>query len=135
MHCPSCVSHIESLLAAHRLEDVVVSLFSGIVSFRHSPNFPLRTILTELESSGYRPISPDKATPGELAQHRSTPWLAKLLPSKRRERKRHRAVCEACRLEEEEAANEVEDDSSVEWTRSSFSVEGMTCRCAYLYAI
>jgi copper chaperone CopZ len=145
MHCPSCVRHIEDLLAEYDLRNVAVSLFAGTVAFDHDHDFDLRRIVRALEHSGFRPFLPEKqASPGEGRESQSHPhrssagshWLASLLPAKRQQRRRHRAVCEACQHEEEdllESKNADEASTSPKsWTKSVFSVEGMTCGCAPL---
>lgn len=139
MHCPSCVRHIEELLSEHGLRSIVVSLFAGTVSFEHDPDFDLKRVLVELKDSGYRPVLPEKQHGAGEHPNRSTPmprsrWLDRLRPARRQQRRRHRAVCEACRLEEEQDSAKpevlpVHPVVTSTQTKSVFSIEGMTCGC------
>jgi hypothetical protein len=139
MHCPSCVRAIEDLLSEHRFDHIVVSLFAGTVAFDSHAPFSLPLVLRDLADCGFHAVLPDKVTSAGEAPHsrlsRSS-WAARFVPSERSKRRKHKALCEACRFSQSAGSPAISEKKSASlseegtrWTETTFGIGGMTCGC------
>ena len=137
VHCPSCVERITDIVGPDaRCE---VSILTGVVTFARSAVSSTASLIHELEDSGFEvdrtgdaadvPLRATTSThlPTRSVWLRWLPWKAQ---DERARREAHRAVCAACRAEEESVRHEGKEGG--EWVKSSFSVQGMTCACVHL---
>lgn len=153
LHCPTCVSHIESGLAEldPKPQSVTCSLVSHAVTVRHLASLEATTISSALDSAGYEvdsilrngtlidlPASTTPKSSGLLAQ--ISPKSNRSNDSERKERHRiHLQHCELCRKGSLQSPSSISslaihplksvevEAAFPELSEAHLSVNGMTC--------
>lgn len=151
LHCPTCVSKIESTLSSLRPapDSVRVSIVSHTVTVRHSRSLSLATIAQALDDAGYEIFdvvpdldSPPPDLPLNLQQGLEPPsfeqalsrWRSHASEVEVNKRRRHLETCQHCQTlskdsTEAQTLELVVDHltSTPKRFKANFMVEGMTC--------
>jgi P-type Cu+ transporter len=151
IHCSSCVASIADIVAGHSpfedqknsipsITDVDISLQERTVSFTHTKGFDLRTILIQLDASGFDVWLPPNTVatlPRKLAglsnwrSFLKAPFAHRDVKSSQRQQT-HREICSACRASESSSNDNVatlDGNEKRALQESRFVIEGMTYRC------
>ena len=152
LHCSSCVAYIADIVAGlptleeHKnptsiISDVDISLQERTVSFNHPKGFDLRTLLKQLDVSGFDvqwlPSNTGVTSPTNVANpFKWRAFFKSFFPSRdvksSQRQTTHRDICSACRTADISSTDiDVITDETVKYAlrESRFALEGMTSRC------